>query len=147
MIDILSWIFAMGVGFGFSCWFFGNLLEKSNNIGDSRGDKYEYRVSVTYSARRDKLSRDDRRSFPAMYAENINAGYAAPKGSELVRRLTREELNEFRKTNVPRGAHQSDANHINEKEFVDEFEEWEKRAGLKPDLKGIFKPVDEDPNP
>ena len=35
MIDFLSFVLALGVGFGVSCWIFGTLLDKSNNIGDS----------------------------------------------------------------------------------------------------------------
>lgn len=147
MIGFISLVFAIGVGFGLSCWIFGTLLEKSNNIGDSRGDRFEYNARVTYTARRDKLLKDEWQSFTSMYAENIDAGYASPKGSELVRRLTPEELAEYKKVSVPQGAHKSDANHINKKEHLDEFEEWEKREGLAPDLRGVFKPLDKDPNP
>ena len=65
----------------------------------------------------------------------------------MVRRLTPEELAAYKKKNVPRGAYQSDSSHINRKEEIDEFEEWEKREGFSTDLRGVFKPLDEDPNP
>ena len=97
MIDFLSLIFALGVGFGFSCWLFGGLLEKSNNIGDSRGDKFEYKAYPSFTVRRDKMSKSDWQSFSTMYGKNIDAGYAAPKGSEQVRRLTPEELEKWDK--------------------------------------------------
>lgn len=147
MADVISFLFAIGVGFGLSCWIFGTLLDKSNNIGDSRGNKYEYRAFVNFTARRDKMSDSERNSFCSMYAENIGSGSAGPSGAERVRRLTPEELAEYRKKNVPRGAYQSDSSHINKKDQVDEFEEWEKREGFSRDLKGVFKPLDEDPNP
>lgn len=147
MIDFISLIFALGVGFGFSCWLFGGLLEKSNNIGDSRGTKFEYKAYPSFTVRRDKMPKSDWQCFSTMYGKNIDAGYAAPKGSEQVRRLSPEELKMYKKSNAPRGAYQSDSSHINRKDQVDEFEEWERRAGFTPDLKGIFKPIDEDPNP
>jgi len=146
-IDITALLFAIGVGFGVSCWLFGTLLDKSNNLGDSRGNKYEYHAFVNFTSRRDKMNKSDRESFCTIHAENLDAGMAAPKGSEKVRRLTPEELAEYRKKNVPRGAYQSDSSHVNRKEEVDEFEEWEKREGFSRDLKGVFKPLDEDPNP
>ena len=147
MVNVVSFLFAIGVGFGLSCWIFGTLLDKSNNLGDSRGDKYEYKAFVNFTARRDKLSDSERNTFCSMYAENIDSGSAGPRGSEAVRRLTPEELAEYKKMNVPRGAYQSDNSHINRKDTVDEFEEWEKREGFSRDLTGIFKPIDEDPNP
>ena len=147
MIDFISLIFALGVGFGFSCWLFGTLLDKSNNLGDRRGNKYEYHAFVNFTARRDKMNKSERESFSSMYADNLDIGYKAPKGSEQVRRLTPEELAKYKKSNVPRGAYQSEASHINKKEQLDEFEEWEKREGFSTDLRGVFKPLDEDPNP
>lgn len=146
-IDITALLFAIGVGFGVSCWLFGTLLEKSNNIGDSRGNKYEYHAFVNYTCRREKLSDSERNSFTATHAENIDAGTSGPKGSDLARRMTPEELAAYKKNNVPRGAYQSDSSHINRKEDVDEFEEWEKREGFSRDLRGVFKPLEDDPNP
>ena len=147
MVNIISFLFAIGVGFGVSCWIYGTLLDKSNNLGDSRGNKFEYHAFVNFTARRDKMSDSERNTFTSTYAENIDIGSAGPKGSEQVRRLTPEELAEYKKNSVPRGAYQSDSSHINRKEAVDEFEEWEKREGFSRDLKGVFKPLEEDPNP
>ncbi len=146
MFDFLSFMFAIGVGFGTAFWVFGTLLDKSNNFGDSRGNKYEYHAFVKFTTRRDKMSNSEKNSF-SMFAQNIDNSRTGPKGSELVRRLTPEELKKYRSENVPRGAYQSDHSQINVKDTVDEFEEWEKQAGFDQNLKGIFKPLDEDPNP
>ena len=43
MIEMISFLFAIGVGFGLSCLIFGSMLDKSNNIGDSRGSANDYR--------------------------------------------------------------------------------------------------------
>ena len=146
MIDFLSFVFALGVGFGVSCWIFGTMLDKSNNIGDSMGSKYDYDARVHFTARRDRMSNSERQTFCSMYAERIDEG--GPGGTELVRRLSPEERAEYKKAKaVPRGAYQSASSQINVKDQANEFEEWEKRAGANRDLHGIFKPLDEDPNP
>ena len=58
MLELVSFLFAIGVGFGTSCWIFGTLLNKSNNIGDSKGAKYEYNTNVNITSRSDRLSKE-----------------------------------------------------------------------------------------
>lgn len=146
MLNGISLLFALGLGFGLSFWIFGTMLDKSNNIGDSMGSKFDYDARVHFTARRDRMSNSERQTFCSMYAERIDEG--GPGGTELVRRLSPEERAEYKKAKaVPRGAYQSASSQINVKDQADEFEEWEKRAGANRDLHGIFKPLDEDPNP
>ena len=88
MIDILSWILAAGVGFGISCWIFGNLLEKSNNMGDYKGDKGDYNAYVNFKVTR-QIGKSEQSSFLYMHAEKIDTAND-PQGTELVRRMTDE---------------------------------------------------------
>ena len=37
IIDLIALLFAIGVGFGLSCWILGTLLENSNSFGDNKG--------------------------------------------------------------------------------------------------------------
>ena len=141
MIDFLALLFASGVGFGLSCWIFGTVLEKSNNIGDYRGMKSDYRAYVHFRMRKDKMSKGEYESFPRMYAIKLDDS-AAPKGTEQVRRLSEEEIASYKKADVPHGAFQSEKNGIaGNRSFIDEYEKWEKENAHYGDLKGVFKPV------
>ena len=80
MIDFLALLFASGVGFGLSCWIFGTVLEKSNNIGDYRGMKSDYRAYVHFRMRKDKMSKGEYESFPRMYAIKLDDS-AAPRSA------------------------------------------------------------------
>ena len=42
MAEFLAGLLALGFGFGLAFWICGNMLNKSNNIGDSRGDGKTY---------------------------------------------------------------------------------------------------------
>ena len=139
MIDILSWILAAGVGFGISCWIFGNLLDKSNNIGDYKGDRGDYNAYVNFKVTR-QISKTEQSSFLHYHAEKIDTSLD-PQGTELVRRMTDEEREQIKKR-VPKGEFVSEKNGINSKKsFVDEYEQWEKETSTYGDLKGVFKPV------
>lgn len=143
MIDILAFLFASGVGFGLSCWIFGTLLDKSNNMGDYKGGNGDYNAYVNFTARRDKMDKSEYSSFIYMHGKRIDTG-DAPKGTDLVRRLTPEELARYKKT-VPTGEFSSEKNGIaSKKSFVDEFEKWEAENSRYGDLKGVFKPVKEE---
>lgn len=143
MIDILSWILAAGVGFGISCWIFGNILDKSNNMGDYRGEGRDYSAYANFKVRRDNLPKSETSSFLIMHAEKIDTG-KAPNGTDLVRRLTPEELAEYKKPS-PTGEFVSEKNGITaKKSFVDEYEKWEKENSHFGDLSGVFKPIKED---
>lgn len=144
MVGLLAFLFASGLGFGLSFWIFGTLLERSNNIGDSRGTSNDYRAYVNYTARRDKMSKSERESFCNMYGEDISVPSAEPKGSEKVRRLTEEEIERYRQAGsaVAAGGNTAPAqsNTINDSE--EEFRRWESSLP-KSDMSGIFKPLDE----
>ncbi|MBR6487694.1 MAG: hypothetical protein IKT20_02165 [Clostridiales bacterium] len=143
-IDFVSLLFASGVGFGLSCWIFGSVLDKSNNLGDYKGESFDYSASARFDIRRDKMSKDESSSFTHMFGKRIDTS-PAPKGDELVRRLTPEELSKYKKSDVPSGAFVSEKNGITgNKSFVDEFEKWEKENKQFGDLKGVFKPLEEE---
>ena len=128
MTDILAFLFAIGLGFGLSCWIFGTILDKSNNIGDSRGKINDYRAYVTFTARKDRMSKSERDSFSARYAEKIDIPSSGPSGSELVRRLTDEEIEKYnspdQKNDVKPAVQPVSGIMDNESEF----EAWEKKA-------------------
>lgn len=136
MIDIMSFLFAIGVGFGLSCWIFGTILEKSNNIGDSHGTKDEYQAYVTFTQRTDKMKNDEKNSFCYRYAEKIDNQTASPSGSSLVRRLTDEELASYKKALVQAPAQTPNANAVGTE---DEFEKWAS-TNTSTDMSGVFKP-------
>ena len=128
MIGIMAFLFAIGLGFGLSCWIFGTILDKSNNIGDSHGKSIDYRAYVTFTARKDRMSNAERDSFSARYAERIDSPSAGPSGSELVRRLTDEEIEKY---NSPKQNDEVKPVVQQTTGIVDnesEFEAWEKKA-------------------
>lgn len=145
MINIIAWIFASGVGFGLSCWIFGTLLDKSNNMGDFKGDNRDYDAYVNFKVRRDRMDKSEMSSFIYMNGQRIDKD-KAPNGTDLVRRLTPEELAQYKKT-VPTGEFTSEKSGItSKKSFVDEFEKWEAENGSFGNLKGVFKPIETEDN-
>ena len=150
MIDFLSFVFALGVGFGVSCWIFGTMLDKSNNIGDYKGDRGDYNAYANFNTRRDKMEKGEIQSFLYMHSERTKKKpvTADPgilyKGTDLVRRLTPEEREKLKKP-APSGEFVSEKNGISKKtSFVDEFEQWEKDNATMGNLKGVFKPLEEE---
>ena len=107
MIQFLAALLALGFGFGLAFWISGNMLNKSNNIGDSRGDGATYNAETEFTSRCDRMER----SASVTYL-NLNASKredsTAQMNQEPVRRLTEEERKqraiEQKKKNVPKGA-------------------------------------------
>lgn len=145
MVDFLALLFASGLGFGLSCWIFGTILEKSNNIGDSRGDKNQYGAFVVYTDQKDRLSKDERQSYVYRNSIRIDDQAGGPSGSEKVRRLTEEELAQYESTaraGVSNGYAHAPARAGSVSNGVeDEFAAWE-RQQKNNDLSGVFKPLD-----
>lgn len=128
MTVMLSILFASGVGFGLAFWICGTLLEKSNNFGDSKGDKGEYRAYADFREFDDNLKNSTYSDFIARYSKCIDNGNG-PKGTELVRRLTAEEIQRYNSSDgTPRG--------------IDHAERWGEPVGES--LKGIFKPLEDE---
>ena len=48
MINFFAGLFALAFGFGLAFWICGNKLDKSNNIGDSRGGSKTYQAETTF---------------------------------------------------------------------------------------------------
>ena len=150
MIDFLSFVLALGVGFGVSCWIFGTLLDKSSNIGDYKGDRGDYNAYANFNTKRDKMDKGEIQSFIYLYSERMSKKPSSDpsavlyKGTDLVRRLTPEERKQIKKS-ASAGESVSEKNGISKKNsFVDEFEQWEKDYGTKSDLKGVFRPLEEE---
>ena len=153
MIDFLALLFALGLGFGLSCWIFGTILDKSNNIGDSRGGKNEYGAYIVYTDKKDRLSKDDRQSYCYRNAIRIDEPGSAPAGSEKVRRLTEEELeqydhnaqattmNGYTQAVNPTQAGGLYQNKADLSGVEDEFAAWERQQANN-DMSGVFKPLD-----
>lgn len=144
MIDFMALLFALGLGFGLSCWIFGTILEKSNNIGDSRGDKNQYGAFVVYTDQKDRLSKDERQSYVYRNSIRIDDPAGGPSGSEKVRRLTEEELALYESTataGVSNGYAQAPVGAQAGSGIEDEFAAWERQQNNN-DLSGVFKPID-----
>ncbi len=148
MLELVSFLFAIGVGFGTSCWIFGTLLNKSNNIGDSKGAKYEYNTNVNITSRSDRMSKSESESYIHYHAVKFDDSYE-PKGTDLVRKLTDEEREEYKKMAAqkpPKGLYVSEKSRINTPlaDTEAEFEEWEKRQASEAPMAGVFKPLSPD---
>ena len=145
MLECVSFLFAIGVGFGLSFWVFGTLLDKSNNIGDSKGAQYEYDTEIQITSRTDKMSKSESESYIHYHAV-IYDDDGQPKGTDLARRLSKEELEEYKKKETaPRGAYVSkDDRNEKFKTAEDEFEEWEKNNQSTGTMAGVFKPLSQD---
>lgn len=148
MLELVSFLFAIGVGFGTSCWIFGTLLNKSNNIGDSKGAKYEYNTNVNITSRSDRMSKSESETYIHYHAVKFDDSYE-PKGTDLVRKLTDEEREEYKKMAVqtpPKGLYVSEKSRINTPlaDTEAEFEEWEKRQASEAPMAGVFKPLSPD---
>lgn len=71
MILVLSVILGIGFGIGFALLFFGYLLDKSNNIGDSVGSAFYYVRSRKFLVRKDKMTSGERYDFIARYHKHF----------------------------------------------------------------------------
>lgn len=137
-MDVLSFIFALGLGFGIACWACGTLLEKSNNIGDSTGTKDIYGVQVHFTCER-RLGNNETNTFCANHDKPIEGENNAPRGSELVHRLSEEELERYK----PTAAEEEAAAKFLGNTVEDEFSIWESQQPSG-DFKGVFKPLDKE---
>ena len=139
MMDVLAFVFAVGLGFGAACWACGTLLEKSNNIGDSVGSKGVYGAFVNFTAKKDRLNKNDRSNFCHMYAQRIEGENSAPASGERVHRRTEEELQRYEAQGAEITALSSPMRNPTE----DEFSAWDEN-NPSGDLTNVFKPLDED---
>lgn len=135
-MDVLSFIFALGLGFGIACWACGTLLEKSNNIGDSTGTKDTYGVHVHFTCER-RLGNNETNTFCANHDKPIVGENNTPHGSELVHRLSEEELERYK----PTAAEEAAAAKFLGNTVEDEFSIWESQQPSS-DFKGVFRPLD-----
>lgn len=136
-MDVLALIFAIGLGFGVACWACGTLLDKSNNIGDSVGSKDIYGIYVHFTCER-RLNKKEIGTFCISHAKPIEGENNAPSGSELVHRLTPEELRRYGTVKQEGDAPSRPVNPTEE-----EFKLWEsKQPGT--DMKGVFRPLDDE---
>jgi len=140
VIDLIALLFAIGVGFGLSCWIFGTLLEKSNSFGDNKGDKRYYKAYAKFSARKDRMNNKDVNSFCGTYGKNISKSSDGPADSEPVRKLTDEEIALYNHTSVEAAAKEREKRI---KDLEDSFNIWESR-NAKGSLSGVFSKLDDE---
>ncbi len=128
MIDFFAGLFALAFGFGLAFWICGGMLNKSNNIGDSRGDGAAYKAETAFTS---KCNRMDRSASTVYVQQNAikNDDTNGPADQDQVRRLTEEErrkkAREEKKANVPKGAFVSKNTSSSDKYDIPD---WEKRA-------------------
>ena len=130
MIEFFAGVLALGFGFGLSLLICSSKLNKSNNLGDSRGNSQTYHAEAKFTSTCDNM---DRSAADAFF--NLNAvKRSAPDEKTMnapVRRLTDEEREkkavEDKKARVPKGAFVSkNTSGYGAQSFA--AEEWEKRA-------------------
>lgn len=144
MINVISFLFAIGVGFGLSFWICGSILEKSNNIGDSKGDRADYQAYVNFTSREDRISNSERQTYSSKHSQPIEGATQGPSGSERVRRLSDEEIAKYdaaakkeaeAKAKAPLSRPAAGFN-----DTEDEFKRWESQQ-YPDDPSGVFKPA------
>ncbi len=140
IIDLFALLFAIGVGFGLSCWILGTLLENSNSFGDNKGDKRYYKAYAKFSTRKDGLNTTECNNFCYSYGKNISKDSDGPDGQEPVRKLTDEEIAFYNHTSVEEAAREREERI---KDLEDSFNIWESR-NAKGSLSGVFAKLDEE---
>ena len=107
MAEFLAGLLALGFGFGLAFWICGNMLNKSNNIGDSRGNGATYNAVTKFNSTCNGMEKSAASSFFNSHASK-REDPTAQNNDEPVRRLTEEERKqhaiEQKKKNVPKGA-------------------------------------------
>ena len=137
-MDVLAFIFAVGLGFGIACWACGTLLDKSNNIGDSVGTKDNYGVHIHFTCER-RLNNKERDTFCLSHAKPIEGENNAPKGSALVHRLSEVE---FKKYNCMT-AEEAEAARKLGNPIEDEFSIWDEQ-NPSASMENVFRPLDDE---
>ncbi len=107
MAEILAGLLALGFGVGLALHICGSKLNKSNNIGDSRGDGATYHAETKFTATSNQMEKSASQAFFNLHASKWEDP-TAKLNQEPVRRLTEEERKqhaiEQKKKNVPKGA-------------------------------------------
>ena len=107
MAEFFAGLFALGFGFGLAFWICGNMLNKSNNIGDSRGDLKTYNGEVKFTSTCNRMEKSASQAYFREHA-TMTKDLNYKNSCVPVRRLTEEErkehAKELKKKNVPKGA-------------------------------------------
>ena len=140
IIDLIALLFAIGVGFGLSCWILGTLLENSNSFGDNKGDKRYYKAYAKFSTRKDRLNTTECNNFCCFYGKNISKDSDGPDGQEPVRKLTDEEIARYDHISVEEAARKHEERI---KDLEEGFNLWENKNPGK-SLSGVFSKLDEE---
>ena len=131
MAEIFAGLLALGFGFGLAFWICGNMLNKSNNIGDSRGDLKTYNGEVKFTSICNSMEKSAGEAYFREHA-TIRKDLTDKDSYEPVRRLTEEErkehAKEMKKKNVPKGAYVSN-NTRGYSSGSYNAPNWEKRLG------------------
>ena len=132
IIYLIILVFALGSGLGLTCLIMGTIIDKTNNIGDSRGTNDDYKAHIHFTARKDKLTRKEEKEFLGTYGVKNEDPTSEPEGRDLVRRLSGKEL-----------AGDGDASAKREKMLKGPDKKqslWDDRQPQN-DLSGVFRPL------
>ena len=107
MAEFFAALLALGFGVGLALHICGGKLDKSNNIGDSRGDGATYHAETKFTSTCNGMEKSASQAFFSSYASK-REDPTAKDNFEPVRRLTEEERKQHaldqKKKNVPKGA-------------------------------------------
>ena len=92
IIYLIVLVFALGLGLGLTCLIMGTIIDKTNNIGDSRGTNDDYKAYIHFTARKDKLTNNEEKQVLSTYCVKNEDPSSEPEGRDLVRRLSGKEL-------------------------------------------------------
>lgn len=139
--QIISFLFALALGLGLPLFVLGSILEKSNNIGDSRGTSDDYKAFIHFTTRKDEMSSEQKKTFCADYAIKVYDPASEPDGRDKVRRLSDEEIAESKGITV------EEAVALREEQRESMINDHERQSIFgekKSDLKGVFGPLKEE---
>ena len=82
----------LGLGYGLIFFTLGKRLEASNNVGDSHGEKVDYKVSIEFTKRADDLAGTELYYFCDWNEEVIEDMQAESNDDQKVERRSEEEI-------------------------------------------------------
>ena len=136
---IVSFLFALGLGLGVTFFVLGTVLEKSNNIGDSRGTSDDYKAFIHFTTRKDEISYEEKKTFSSEYAVKVYDPSSEPDSGDTVRRLSDEEVARSK------GITAEEAAALREDQLENLIKDHVAKQSIfgknKSDLKGVFGPL------
>lgn len=88
-MDFFAFIFGTGLGFGLALYIAASLLNKNNNLGDSKGQANLYSSGVTFTDKTDRMgvTEKKRQEYVDQHSPKVPAYPTAPRGKQQVEKM------------------------------------------------------------